>query len=124
MKVAARDSWPCNCGKKLYTAPEILEATDASPAFDPFKLDVWAIGIILFVLLTGMPPWSVDDGPTPDDARFQRITRGELHVQLDLWQIQLSAPAVEMLQALLRGDPIKRPTVAEVRDFRFISGGH
>jgi len=125
VKVASRASWPCKCGKLLYLAPEILTATDASPAFDPFKLDVWALGIILFVLLTGVPPWSVETGPTPDDARFQHICRGQLQALLNAWQIQLSPPAVQLLQALLLGNPSARPTVAEVRQFPwFISGGH
>jgi len=124
VKVASRDSWPCKCGKLLYTAPEILTATEASPAFDPLKLDVWALGIMLFVLLTGVPPWSVESGPTPEDARFQHVTRGQLQALLNAWSINLSPPAVQLLQALLAGNPNKRPTVAEVRHFSwFISGG-
>jgi len=67
VKVAARNQWPCRCGKMLYLAPEILTATDQSPAFDPLKLDVWAIGIMLFIILTGVPPWDVQIGPTPKD---------------------------------------------------------
>ena len=42
VKVAARDSWPCRCGVPLYRAPESMYATEASPAFDPLKLDVSA----------------------------------------------------------------------------------
>ena len=38
VKVAARNAWPCKCGKLLYLAPEILTATEASPAFDPLKV--------------------------------------------------------------------------------------
>jgi hypothetical protein len=39
-QIAAKDTWPCRCGKLFYTAPEVLTATDAADAFDPIKLDM------------------------------------------------------------------------------------
>ena len=125
VKIAAGESWPCRCGPPLYRAPEILTATEAATAFDPLKLDVWALGVMLFILLTGTPPWSVQTGPTPGNNSFQYICQGKLQELLNACQINLSPPAVELLQALLLGDPNGRPTVAGVRRFPwFISGGH
>jgi len=115
VKIASKASWPCRCGKLLYLAPEILSATEASEAFDPFKLDVWACGIMLFILLTGVPPWSVETGPLPSDARFQHVCRGDLHVLLNAWGITLSEDAVALLQSLLWGDPNRRPSLPEIR---------
>ena len=117
VKIAAGESWPCRCGPPLYRAPEILTATEAATAFDPLKLDVWALGVMLFMMLTGAPPWPQDTGPTLDNATFQAACQGELQVLLDARKIDLSAPAVELLQALLRRDPNVRPTIAEVRNF-------
>ena len=123
MKVAAGDSWPCRCGPPLYRAPEILDATEASPAFDPLKLDVWALGVMLFLLLTGRTPWPMKFGI--NEASFQLVIHGKLQSLLNAWRVHLSSPAVETLQALLRGDPTVRPTVAEVRQLPwFVSGGH
>mmetsp|Transcript_35671 Transcript_35671/g.45986 ORF Transcript_35671/g.45986 Transcript_35671/m.45986 type:complete len:575 (+) Transcript_35671:71-1795(+) len=117
VKIASNKEWPCKCGKLLYLAPELLGASEASPAFDPFKLDIWSIGVMLFVLLTGVPPWDVRTGPTPRDKRFQHVIQGHLSALLAAWRIELSPGAVELLQALLRGDPQQRPTIPQIRTF-------
>jgi serine/threonine protein kinase len=39
-------------------------------AFDGFAVDVWACGIILFIMLTGIPPFEMAH---ERDARFQMI---------------------------------------------------
>ena len=42
------------CGSKSYAAPEIL----LGQAHDPKKADVWAIGVITFVISTGLMPYN------------------------------------------------------------------
>jgi serine/threonine protein kinase len=121
VKIASKNAWPCKCGKLLYLAPELLSAGDASPAFDPFKLDIWSCGVMLFVLLTGVPPWDVQTGPTPRDKRFQHVVQGHLAELLRAWRIELSPSAVELLQALLMGEPSMRPTIPEIRQFAWFN---
>lgn len=117
VKIASKNAWPCRCGKLLYLAPELLTAGETSPAFDPFKLDIWSCGVMLFVLLTGVPPWDVQTGPTPRDKRFQHVIKGHLDKLLQAWRIQLSPAAVQLLQALLVEDPSARPTIPQIRTF-------
>lgn len=38
------------CGKKNYIAPEIFRE---DPVYSPLLCDIWAVGIILFICLTG-----------------------------------------------------------------------
>jgi serine/threonine protein kinase len=112
VKIAPRDGWPCRCGKDLYIAPELQSATDA---FDPFALDRWAVGIMLYILLTGRPPWK---RALYIDEDFSLIIRGELHLHLAKSRItHLSADAVALVQALLLEDPGARPTIAQIRAF-------
>ena len=42
------------CGTLMYISPEILQ----KKPYDPFKSDVWSIGVIIFALLTGCSPWT------------------------------------------------------------------
>ena len=42
------------CGKHNYMSPEVFANTDA---FDGFAIDVWAAGVILYIMLTGFPPY-------------------------------------------------------------------
>jgi len=42
-------------GKAMYQSPEIVNGTP----FDPRHADCWALGIALFIMLTGFPPWQM-----------------------------------------------------------------
>ena len=37
------------CGKKRYMAPEVVMSLTSNQAYDGFKVDVWACGIVLFM---------------------------------------------------------------------------
>jgi len=41
------------CGSKAYAAPEILQGR----TYDPMKADVWALGVILYIFITGKMPF-------------------------------------------------------------------
>ncbi|KAH7701647.1 CAMK/TSSK protein kinase, partial [Aphelenchoides avenae] len=44
------------CGSKAYSAPEILLGT----AYNPYKADVWSLGVVAFVMTTNRMPFSED----------------------------------------------------------------
>ena len=104
--------WPCRCGKLLYMAPELFEAKEP---FDVFAADVWALGIILFLLLTGMPPWDAGSGPTTSDMRYVYVRDGRLDELLRNWNISLSPHAPDLLQRLLTADPRSRLTLPQLK---------
>jgi len=41
------------CGSKAYAAPEILQGR----TYDPLKADVWALGVIMYIFITGKMPF-------------------------------------------------------------------
>ena len=41
------------CGSKAYAAPEILQGR----TYDPMKADVWALGVIIYIFITGKMPF-------------------------------------------------------------------
>lgn len=112
VKVAPSRGWPCRCGKMLYMAPETFMP---SCSFDPLALDMWAVGVMMFIVMTGVPPWDTETGPSPSDQRFALVRDGQLQTLLNAWQIVLSPLAVHFMQSLLTADPELRATIATAR---------
>lgn len=96
------------CGKHNYMAPEIFANRDA---FDGFAIDLWAAGSILYIMLTGFPPY---DQATRADEKFDIIVGGGLVAQLEEWGTRLSPEAGDLLQSMLQLDPRDRLSLAEV----------
>lgn len=55
-KALGRNLSQTYCGSKSYAAPEILRGQP----YDPVKADVWAMGVILYIMVTGKMPF--DEG--------------------------------------------------------------
>lgn len=86
------------CGKKNYIAPEVL--TNLDP-FNGAMVDNWALGVILFMLLTGRPPFH---RASITDRWYRMIQQGKLREMLSLWKVGgLSDGAVDLLQKMLAG---------------------
>jgi len=96
------------CGKHNYMSPEIFEN---KASFDGFAVDLWAAGVILYIMLTGFPPY---DQASRTDQRFDLIINGKLMKQLKSWGINLSADAGDLMQSMLRLHPKERLNLSEV----------
>ena len=45
------------CGTPNYIAPEIIEGKNGHS----YEIDVWSLGVIIYTLLIGKPPFEADD---------------------------------------------------------------
>lgn len=102
------------CGKHNYMSPEIF---DNKTPFDGFAIDLWAAGVILYIMMTGFPPY---DQASRTDQRFDLIIKGNLMRQLKNWGINLSEDAGDLLQNMLLLDPRDRLTLAEVMNHPWV----
>jgi len=94
-------------GKANYISPEIANETP----FDGFAVDMWSVGIILYIMLTVTPLYS-----SANDKAFEFILNGELNRLLDhyeTWGLILSPLARDLVLKLLEVDPRKRITLEE-----------
>ena len=62
-------------GTSYYVAPEVIEGTYSE------KCDVWSIGIILYILISGEPPFN---GAT-DEEIVEKIKMGEYNMEGNRW---------------------------------------
>ena len=91
-------------GTPYYVAPEVVAGRGGGrPA------DVWALGVIAFILLSGRPPF----GGADDTAVLRRVRRGAFSFRAPEWGC-VSRAAKDAITAMLVADPSKRATAAEV----------
>jgi len=86
-------------GSPYYVAPEVL-----SRNYGP-ECDLWSLGTILYVLLSGGPPFRGND----DKEILRSIKRGVYDLQHGVWQ-SVSQGAKDVITGLLTLDPSKRLT--------------
>ena len=96
-------------GTPFYIAPEILEGT-----YDK-QVDMWSLGVILYILLCGVPPFS---GKTHKHI-LRRVKKGEY--RLDRKQFESCSPEVlDLIKHLLIKDPIERWTARNAYESAWI----
>ena len=84
-------------GTPYYMAPEILKRE-----YD-FKCDVWASGILLYILLSGKAPF---DGSTNEEI-WASIKNDEAGYSEEVWE-QVSNECHQFIRKMLTHDPKKR----------------
>mmetsp|Transcript_73996 Transcript_73996/g.154272 ORF Transcript_73996/g.154272 Transcript_73996/m.154272 type:complete len:734 (+) Transcript_73996:87-2288(+) len=89
-------------GTPTYVAPEVLRGAYGQPA------DIWSCGVVLYVLLSGKPPF---DGPT-DQHTFRAIRAGEYSFSGVCWE-RVSAEAKELIRGMICLSPMLRLTAGE-----------
>jgi len=103
------------CGKPNYISPEILKSEEA---FDGFAIDLWASGVILFIMLVGLPPWEF---AREEDPRYRMVVKGGLTRMLQSWNRPVSASASDLLQKMLMENPRDRLSLCEVKDHPWVT---
>jgi len=90
------------CGTDYYIAPEILKGEGYCET-----VDLWSIGVVMYILLTGRPPFTNDSS----SIRIQ-VMSGQYNTSGPEWA-QLSNEAKDLIAKLLTVDPEARITSAE-----------
>ncbi|KAK4743485.1 hypothetical protein SAY87_001486 [Trapa incisa] len=92
-------------GSPFYIAPEVLVGDYNQAA------DVWSAGVILYILLSGMPPFW---GKTKSSI-FDAVKAADLQFPSDPWD-RISESARTLIQGMLCVDPSQRLSAQEVLD--------
>lgn len=97
------------CGTKLYVAPEVL-VSGGSQKYTGL-VDVWSMGVILYVCLSGITPFSRDmrHGKTMD----QQIITGDYTMPPSSWEC-VTDPAKHIVKKMMTLDVKKRITISEI----------
>ena len=95
-------------GTLAYVAPEVLDRH-----YDPFKADIWSLGCILYVMLTGKFPFGAASG-----SQLESLIKRAAWISLPS---TVSPEAKNLCDSLLVRDPKVRLSLEDVRRHPFLN---
>jgi len=99
------------CGTPQYIAPEVVTSAGLQDSTYTLKVDCWSLGVILYILLSGTPPFS-EDRKCGLNLRAQ-ITSANYQFYPQLFDT-ISSPAKDLISRLLKVNPEERISAAEI----------
>eukprot|EP01094_Clydonella_sp_ATCC50884_P025484 TRINITY_DN670_c1_g1_i1.p1 TRINITY_DN670_c1_g1~~TRINITY_DN670_c1_g1_i1.p1 ORF type:complete len:390 (+),score=108.39 TRINITY_DN670_c1_g1_i1:121-1170(+) len=101
-----------SCGSPGYVAPEVL----TSESYDK-AVDMWSVGVIIYILLCGYPPFYADNAP----ALFKKIMDVKYDFDDPSWD-DVSEDAKNLIRNLLKKEPDDRYTAQQCLEDPWVSG--
>ncbi|CAL0325395.1 unnamed protein product [Lupinus luteus] len=96
-------------GSPYYMAPEVLKRN-----YGP-EVDIWSAGVILYILLCGVPPFWAES----EQGVALAILRGVIDFKREPWP-QISESAKSLVRQMLEPDPKKRLTAQQVLEHSWL----
>uniref|UniRef100_A0A3N7FC29 Protein kinase domain-containing protein n=1 Tax=Populus trichocarpa TaxID=3694 RepID=A0A3N7FC29_POPTR len=95
-----------------YVSPEALSQGRISS-----KTDMWSVGVILYILLSGYPPFIAQS-----NRQKQVILAGDFSFYEKTWK-NITSSAKQLITDLLQVDPERRPSAQDVLNHPWVIGG-
>ncbi|XP_054797968.1 calcium-dependent protein kinase 2-like [Prosopis cineraria] len=96
-------------GSAYYVAPEVLRRSYGK------EIDIWSAGVMLYILLSGVPPFWAEK----EKGIFDAILKGHIDFESQPWP-SISYSAKDLVSKMLIQDPKKRITAAQVLEHPWI----
>ena len=110
-------------GTPDYMAPEMLMAASnpGAPkmAYDPEAVDVWAMGVMLYLMLTGRYPFEDPKQPGVVTATLVRVRAG----RMTPLPPGLSVEVRDLIGGMCRTDPRRRARIADISRHPWVNNG-
>jgi calcium/calmodulin-dependent protein kinase I len=103
-KIITNEKMSTQVGTPSYFAPEVLSGNGYNNS-----VDYWSIGVILYILLCGYPPFSEDS----NEMLYEKIKRGEYDFPEEDWK-EISPSAKDLVKKLLVVNSTQRYKANEI----------
>ena len=99
------------CGTPNYIAPEVLNGSGHS-----YEVDIWALGVIIYTLLIGKPPFETKEVKTT----YNKIKKADFSFPTSC---NISSAAKKIIKRILTLEPKKRPSLNDILSDDFFNQG-
>lgn len=103
------------CYTPYYVAPEVL-----GPEKYDKSCDMWSLGVIMYILLCGYPPFYSNHGMAISPGMKKRIRNGQYEFPAAEWS-RVSEDAKNLIKGLLKTDPDRRFDIQQVVQNKWIA---
>lgn len=90
-------------GSLAFLSPEVVEKTP----YDPYKLDIWSLGVTFYYLVTGKLPWS---------ARSKEELISAIKIGMVSYPAGVQPMIARLINIMMRKNPESRPSVNRLLD--------
>jgi len=110
-----RDTLQTPCYTPYYVAPEVL-----GPEKYDKSCDIWSLGVIMYILLCGFPPFYSNHGLAISPGMKKRIRSGQYEFPNPEWE-NVSKDAKDLIRGMLKTDPHQRLSIDDVIKNKWIA---
>merc|ERR1712038_515838 len=103
------------CYTPYYVAPEVL-----GPEKYDKSCDIWSLGVIMYILICGYPPFYSHHGKPISPGMKRRIRSGQYEFPKPEWT-KVSDECKNLIKICLKTDPDERPNIDQVIESPWIS---
>jgi serine/threonine protein kinase len=105
-----------------YSPPEVLANSMATQSGIQASSDMWALGVIVYIMLTGAHPFDLY-GRATDEEIIEKIVSGKAPpLRNSEVTDHLSPDAIELIERMITWDPKKRATALELLEHPWVRG--
>ncbi|KAL8563770.1 MAP kinase-activated protein kinase 2 [Nucella lapillus] len=103
------------CYTPYYVAPEVL-----GPEKYDKSCDMWSLGVIMYILLCGYPPFYSNQGAAIDSEMKKKIRNGQYEFPKPEWS-RVSQEAKDLIRSMLCTDPDKRLNIKQMMASKWVA---
>jgi calcium/calmodulin-dependent protein kinase I len=106
-------------GTPGYIAPEVIKCIDDEPSsVVSFECDIWAVGVILYILLCGFPPFDIED----EQKGLEEAVNANYTFPADAWDV-ISDSVKDLIRRILVVDRTQRLTAQQILEHPWVAQG-
>lgn len=111
----SQEALKTTCGTPYYIAPEVL-----GPKKYNKSCDIWSLGVILYILLSGKPPFYSKNNLKISSGMKRRIRIGDFKFPEEYWN-KVSEESKDLIKGMLNTNPEERLTIDQIINHSWIN---